>query len=164
MITISQALDALTERQAEHRKVCAGLAEMRQTHTRSGERLTSLRAQFAGVANDPAKGEKIATKIGAVERVTHEQKMLIAGHVARERAAQGMVHAAERKIAQLRERRRDLEQILIRTAGDRAKLVHRAEQAERMAEQRRELVAEHDRAVRHLAAEFAGLAEPELAA
>ena len=163
MNAITQAFEALAERRAAHHKTRADLAELREAHTKAGDRVKRLRVRFADVAGDAAEAERAASEISTVEHLAAEQVRLISGHQASERSAQEAVHRAEREVSRLRQRRRDLEQILTRTAEDRAKLVHRAEQAERTAEARRGLVVEHDRAVSSLKAEFSGLAEPESA-
>ena len=163
MSTMKAALDALAKRKAEHRKTRADLTEMREAWLEADKKLKRLRAGFPAVAGDTVKAEHIATEISTNQHLVAEQSRLLREHQAREREAQKKAHEAEHKIAQLRGRRRDLEQTLNRSAGQRARLVRQVEQAERAADSQRDLLKQHDAAVRRINAELAGLAEPETA-
>lgn len=163
MSTISEAFDAIAQRKAEYRQARADLTALHQEHSRTRKRLEALRAEFATVATNAAKAEKIAARIGAAERLEAEQARLMLEREARVKAADRQVQAAERDLSRLRQRRRDVAERLHRAQGERARLARQAEEAQRAADRQRDLLAQHDAVLRRLEAELADLAEPEAA-
>ena len=161
MNAITEGFETLAERRAAHRKVRADLTELREAHAKAGEKAKRLRVRFADVAGDPAEAEKVAAEIATTERTAQEHERLVAEYAAQERQAQAAINGAERAIVALHQRRRGLEETLGDSAAKRAQLARKAEEAERTADARRDLLAQHDAVMGSVKAQLADVSEPE---